>query len=367
MVRALQLARRGLYTTDPNPRVGAVLVRNGEVVGEGGHLRAGEGHAERHALAAAGGRARGATCYVTLEPCAHQGRTGPCADALIEAGVARVVQAMGDPNPRVAGRGVQRLREAGVTVEEGLLGGEARALNPGFIKRMEQGLPWVRLKLASSLDGRTAMASGESQWITGAQAREAVQRLRARSSAVVTGSGTVMADLPSLTVRPAQWSHGDYGGEPVRQPWRVVLDSRLRSPLHAPVFKAPGTRLVFCAPGVEAARREAFAQAGVEVLESGAVAHGLHLRPVLEELARRGCNEVLFECGAVLAGELVRESLLDELVLFMAPTLLGSSARPLVALPEIEHMQAQRRLTLADIRQLGDDLQMTFRPAGRGE
>lgn len=366
MTRALQLARRGLYTTDPNPRVGAVLVRDGDVVGEGFHERAGEAHAERQALAAAGDRARGADCYVTLEPCSHTGRTGPCAEALVAAGVARVILAMEDPNPRVAGSGVARLRQAGIRVDTGLLESEARALNPGFIRRMEAGLPWVRLKLAASLDGRTGMASGESQWITGPQAREAVQRLRARSSAVVTGSGTVLADRPSLTVRPAEWQHSEYLQIPVRQPLRVVLDSRLRSPLDAPVFAAAEQCLVFSAPGAEQDRRQVFRDAGVEVVEAGAVGNGVNLRTVLEELARRGANEVLFECGAELAGELVREDLMDELVLFMAPTLLGSSARPLLALPEIEEMSARRRLVLTDLRQLGDDLQLVLRPAGRG-
>lgn len=362
MARALQLARHGLYTTDPNPRVGCVLVHDGEPVGEGFHARAGEPHAERHALAAAGERARGATAYVTLEPCAHTGRTGPCAEALVEAGVARVVAAMTDPNPAVAGGGLAILRAAGIQVDVGLLEDEARALNPGFIRRMEAGRPWVRLKLAASLDGRTAMASGESQWITGAAAREDVQRLRARSSAVVTGAGTALADRPSLTVRPEQWQLAGYPEGPVRQPLRVVLDSRLRTPPETPLISAAGQSLVLCAPGADPAARRALETAGAEVQELPGGATGIDLNAVLAELARRECNEVLFECGAGLAGALVREQLLDELVLYTAPVLLGSAARPLLALPEIERMNEQLRLERVDLRQLGDDLRLTLRP-----
>lgn len=243
MQRALTLAERGLYTTDPNPRVGCLIVRDGKVVGEGWHLRAGEPHAERHALTMAGDAARGATCYVTLEPCSHTGRTGPCADALIAAGIIRVVAAMQDPNPLVAGQGLAKLRAAGISVECGLLEEQARALNPGFIKRMQTGLPLVRIKLAMSLDGRTAMASGESKWITGAAARRQVQRLRARSSAIVTGIGTVLADDPALTVRVEDGLANDYPGA-VRQPLRVVLDRKLRLPLDAKLLSEDGDVLV---------------------------------------------------------------------------------------------------------------------------
>jgi diaminohydroxyphosphoribosylaminopyrimidine deaminase/5-amino-6-(5-phosphoribosylamino)uracil reductase len=262
----------------------------------------------------------------------------------------------------VGGTGLERLREAGLQVETGLMEADARALNPGFIRRMEFGLPWVRLKLAASLDGRTAMASGESQWITGAASREAVQRLRARSSAVVTGSGTVVNDRPSLTVRPEEWRHGEYHPLPVRQPLRVVLDSALRCPVDAPVFTQPGDSLLFCHAGADERARQRMLDAGIRVLETGVSEHGLDLLPVLQELARRECNEVLFECGASLGGELVRQQLLDELVLFVAPTLLGSSARPLLQLPEIERMSQQHRLRLMDVRQVGDDLQLTLRP-----
>ena len=243
MRRALELAEQGLFTTDPNPRVGSVLVKNGDIVGEGFHLKAGERHAERHALQVAGAKAQGATCYVTLEPCSHSGRTGPCADALIEAGVSKVVAAMQDPHQRVAGKGFDKLRAAGIEVQVGLLEAQARMLNPGFIQRMETGRPFVRLKLAMSLDGRTAMANGESKWITGPAAREDVQRLRARSSAVVTGVGTVLADDPELTVRPAGWQVLAYPDTSVRQPLRVVLDRNLRTPVSAKLFGEAGNTL----------------------------------------------------------------------------------------------------------------------------
>jgi len=359
MQRALKLARRGLYTTDPNPRVGAVLVSDGRVVGEGWHARAGEPHAERHALAQAGALARGATCYVTLEPCSHTGRTGPCADALIDAGVRRVVAAMQDPNPQVAGQGLGRLRAAGITVECGLLEAEARALNPGFIKRMETGLPLVRIKLAMSLDGRTAMDSGESQWITGTPARQAVQRLRARSSAVITGIGTVLADNPALTVRPDDWPEGDYPGA-VRQPLRVVLDRRLRIPLEARLLAEPGEIWVISA--ASDALAGAVRARGAQVRTLPGSGSGTDLMALLRLLAEHGCNEVLVEAGATLAGAFVREKLWDELVVFMAPTLLGSSARPLLLLPEIATMAEQQRLTLQQVDTVGKDLCLTYIP-----
>ena len=361
MAHALQLARRGLYTTDPNPRVGCVLARDGAVVGTGWHERAGEPHAERHALSAAGDAARGATAYVTLEPCAHTGRTGPCADALIEAGVARVVMAMEDPNP-VGGGGAQRLQQAGIQVDSGLLADEARALNPGFVRRMATGRPFMRLKLAASLDGRTAMASGESQWITGSAAREDVQRLRARSSAVITGRGTAVADRPSLTVRPEQWQLVAYPEGAVRRPLRVVLDRTLATPADTPLVTAEGPVLLLCSETADEQRRRTLEAAGAEVLALPEDQGRLSLSAVLDELGRRECNEVLFECGAELAGALMRAGLVDELWLYMATTLLGSSARPLLALPEIEQMSQQIRLQLQDLRQLGDDLRLTLAP-----
>lgn len=360
MQRALTLAERGLYTTDPNPRVGCLIVRDGKVVGEGWHLRAGEPHAERHALTMAGDAARGATCYVTLEPCSHTGRTGPCADALIAAGIIRVVAAMQDPNPLVAGQGLAKLRAAGISVECGLLEEQARALNPGFIKRMQTGLPLVRIKLAMSLDGRTAMASGESKWITGAAARRQVQRLRARSSAIVTGIGTVLADDPALTVRVEDGLANDYPGA-VRQPLRVVLDRKLRLPLDAKLLSEDGDVLVISQ--AQPALASALQQRGAEVQTLPGSGSGTDLHELLKMLAERGCNEVLVEAGPTLAGAFVREQLFDELVIFMAPTLLGSSARPLLSLPEIATMAQQRRLQLDQVEQVGDDLCLTYQPA----
>lgn len=374
MARALQLARRGLYTTDPNPRVGCVIARDGKVIGADFHARAGQPHAERLALAAAAD-ARGATCYVTLEPCSHTGRTGPCADALIEAGVARVVVAMEDPNPLVAGAGLRRLHDAGIRVQVGLLEDEARALNPGFARRMAGGRPWVRIKIAASLDGRTAMASGESQWITGPEAREDVQRLRARSSAIVTGVGTVLADRPSYTVRPEQWTWSKYGEGPVRAPLRVILDPTLRTPTHSPVVTAAGPCLIVHADSLDAApleRRRALEHAGSERLAlprtpTAGVSvqtqqRGLDLHALVAELARRECNEVLVECGATLAGAFVREGLFDELIVYLAPTLLGTDARGLLNLP-LERMDQQVRLRWHDLRRVGADLRLTLVPA----
>ena len=378
MARALELARRALYTTDPNPRVGCVLAHDSLIIAEGFHARAGDPHAERNALATAGEHARGATAYVTLEPCSHTGRTGPCADALIEAGVARVVAAMEDPNPQVAGSGLQRLRDAGIQVDTGLQEADARALNPGFVLRMSQGRPLIRIKAAASLDGRTAMASGESQWITGPEAREDVQRLRARSSAIVTGIGTVLADRPSYTVRPEQWRHGEYADGPVRAPLRVILDPALRTPVDSPVVTADGPCLIAHADDPGAApeeRRRALEHAGAELLalpraraasdpaEPGAAARaerrGLDLHALIAELTRRECNEVLVECGATLAGAFVREALFDELIVYLAPTLLGADARGLLDLP-FDRMDQQIRLQWSDLRRVGDDLRLTL-------
>lgn len=354
MARALQLARRGWYSTSPNPRVGCVLVRGGQVIGEGFHLRAGEPHAEVNALRAAGD-ARGATAYVTLEPCAHFGRTPPCAQGLIDAGVARVVAAMRDPNPLVAGRGLAMLEAAGIHTASGVLEAEARALNPGFIKRMETGLPLVRVKLAASLDGRTAMASGESQWITGPEARRDVQRLRAGSCAIVTGIGTVLADDCSLNVR---WDEAGLLAEAQavgRQPLRVVVDSALRTPAGAKIL-APTARVLLASAGPVAALG-----GHVEVLALPDAAGRVDLRALLEALATRGCNEVLVEAGPALAGAFAVAGLVDEIVLYQAPTLLGSSARPLLAL-SLERMSEQLRLECVEQRRVGADLRLTLRP-----
>ncbi|MDN3519963.1 bifunctional diaminohydroxyphosphoribosylaminopyrimidine deaminase/5-amino-6-(5-phosphoribosylamino)uracil reductase RibD [Halomonas ramblicola] len=367
MARALELARRGLYTTHPNPRVGCVLVKDGCAVGEGFHARAGEPHAEVHALRAAGEAARGATAYVTLEPCSHQGRTGPCAVALIEAGVARVVVAMADPNPAVAGRGIAMLRDAGITVEVGLLEERARALNPGFILRMDHGRPFVRLKMAMSLDGRTAMRSGESQWITGPQARREVQRLRARSSAVLTGVESVIFDNSRLTVRPDQLELADAEAIAARQPLRVVVDTHLRLPEAAACLVEPGRTLVATVEGHDPERRERLAAAGAEVLALPVGADGrVDLHALLRHLAEvEQVNEVLLETGATLAGAMLDAGLVDEMQLFVAPTLLGGDARPLFQLAGIETMAQQRPLEILDIRAVGHDWRITARPLRR--
>ena len=356
MAHALQLAERGLYSTDPNPRVGCVLVRDGDVVGEGWHERAGEPHAEVHALRAAGARARGATAYVTLEPCCHHGRTPPCSEALIAAGVARVVVAMQDPNPRVAGGGLKHLQAAGIQTASGLLASEAEMLNPGFAMRMRRGRPYVRCKLAMSLDGRTAMASGESQWITGAAARTDVQRLRARSSAIVTGVGTVLTDDPSLTVRLP---------EATRQPLRVVLDHALRTPSSARLLHEPGTTLVVGTSEAEAPR-EALLAVGAEIVLLNAAAGRMALADVLEVLAAREINEVLVEAGATLAGAFVQARLVDELIIYMAPTLLGDAARGLLHLPGLERMEQKIALDIRDIRKVGADWRITAVPVING-
>ena len=360
MSRALMLAERGLYTTEPNPRVGCVLVVDGEVVGEGWHVRAGEGHAEVNALAQAGERARGATAYVTLEPCSHFGKTPPCADALIKAGVARMVAAMQDPNPQVAGNGLQRLREAGIAVECGLLEDQARALNPGFIKRMQQGLPWVRVKLAMSLDGRTAMASGESKWITGPAARADVQRLRARSGAVVSGADSVLLDDSALTVRASELGlPPDEAAAAERQPLRVLIDSLRRVPLEQRFFREAGPTLVISTSAEQAA--DDYLAVGSELLAVPGADGKVDLHAVLRTLAERGCNEVLVEAGAGLSGAFWRAGLVDELIVYMAPRLLGSQARPLMQLP-FESMSEAMDVAVTDMRAIGQDWRITARP-----
>lgn len=358
MNRALQLAERGLYSARPNPRVGCVLVKDGVVVGEGAHLRAGEPHAEALALGEAGEAARGATAYVTLEPCSHQGRTPPCADALLTAGIAEVVFAMEDPNPRVAGRGVERLRTAGLRVRGGLLADAARALNPGFVSRMSRGRPYLRVKLAASLDGRTAMASGESKWITSEAARADVHRLRARSCALLTGRGTVLADDPALTVRdfepPAAWPG---------QPLRAVLDRELATPPEAAVLKEEGA-LIFHADG-DPGRAAALQAAGARLERVAAPDGRLDLGEVLARLAELELNEVLVEAGPTLAGAFLQAGLVDELVLYLAPHLMGSEGRPLVELPGLSAMADRLPLTITDLSRVGSDLRLIAEPGNR--
>lgn len=360
MARALELARRGHYTTHPNPRVGCVIVRDGQIVGEGWHIRAGEPHAEVHALRAAGDNARGATAYVTLEPCSHHGRTPPCADALVNAGAARVVAAMQDPNPAVAGRGLQRLAQAGIATESGVLEGEARKLNEGFLKRMEQGLPFVRVKLAMSLDGRTAMESGESQWITGPAARSAVQRLRAQASVVLTGADTVLADNARLTVRADELGLDAEQTALVmsRPPLRVLVDGRLRVPLDAPFFKA-GPALVATCMAVE----EQYAN-GPECMIVAGDDGQVDLRRLLVALAARDVNEVLVEAGPRLAGAFARQGLVDEFQIFIAGKFLGSSARPLLDWP-LAQMKDAPQLKITEIRAVGDDWRVIAVPVAQ--
>jgi diaminohydroxyphosphoribosylaminopyrimidine deaminase/5-amino-6-(5-phosphoribosylamino)uracil reductase len=349
MARALRLAERGLYTTQPNPRVGCVIVKDGEVIGEGAHLRAGEPHAEIYALRMAGERARGAELFVTLEPCAHHGRTPPCADALVAAGLRKVWVAMVDPNPQVAGGGIARLRAAGIEVETGLLAADAERLNRGFLSRMTRQRPWLTLKLAASLDGRTAMANGESQWITGDAARADVHRLRAAAGSVMTGVATVMADNPQLTARGLDI--------PVRQPDRIVLDSTARVPLTARIWDGDARR--FWVVG-ETPRQ---APDGVDVLTVKRDGDGsLNLPDALAALAAREVNEILLECGPRLAGAALQLGLVDEIVAYVAPMLLGHEARPFAYLPGFERLSQRLALQFVDTRMVGSDLRITLRP-----
>ena len=351
MSRALELAGRGLWTTDPNPRVGCVIADGERVIAEAWHERAGLQHAEAVALALAGSAARGATAYVTLEPCSHQGRTPPCADALIAAGIRRVCYAIGDPNPRVSGGGASRLRAAGVEVSSGLLASAARELNRGFLSRMERGRPWLRLKLAASLDGRTALANGQSRWITGDAARADVQALRARSSAVMTGSATVRSDDPRLDVRlPAA----------TRQPLRIVLDTQLGISPSARIISPPGRLLVLTA-NEDKARRAALEEAGADVALLPAGPGGLDLDAAMRQLAGLEVNELQVECGPVLAGALLTAQLVDELVLYLAPALLGTDARPLAMLGGFSSMSERLQFSISDLRSIGGDLRITLR------
>jgi diaminohydroxyphosphoribosylaminopyrimidine deaminase/5-amino-6-(5-phosphoribosylamino)uracil reductase len=351
MARALQLAERGLWTTAPNPRVGCVLVCDGEIVGEGWHEKAGEPHAEIIALRAAGERARGATAYVTLEPCSHHGRTPPCAEALIAAGVVRVVAAMSDPNPLVSGRGLAMLGAVGVETACGLLENEARELNIGFVSRMTRGRPWLRLKVAASLDGKTALNNGVSQWITGPDARHDGHRWRARACAILTGIGTVRDDDPQLNVRAVETS---------RQPLRVVVDSKLETPLTARILQG-GPVLVAAAVDDEK-RANLLRAAGAEVLVLPNAAGKVELKDLLEELGRRGINEVHAEAGFKLNGSLLREGLVDELLLYLAPCLIGHAASGLFNLPELTTLDDKRRLKILDLRQVGADIRVLARP-----
>jgi diaminohydroxyphosphoribosylaminopyrimidine deaminase/5-amino-6-(5-phosphoribosylamino)uracil reductase len=352
MSEALRLAEKGLFTATPNPRVGCVIVRDGQAVGAGWHEKTGGPHAEALALQAAGERARGATAYVSLEPCCYHGRTPPCVDALIEAGIARVVAAMQDPNPRVAGSGFARLRAAGIQVESGLMQDEARALNIGFVSRMSRGRPWLRMKIAASLDGRTALANGNSQWITGSEARRDGHAWRARACAVLTGIGTVRDDDPQLNVREV---------ETTRQPLKVVVDSRLQLPLSAKLLV--GGKVLVAAAVDDKAGIAALQDKGAEVVVLPNARGKVELTELMRELARRELNEVQVEAGFKLNGSLLGEGLVDELLIYLAPSILGDSARGMFSLPELADLAQKRLVQFADVQSIGGDLRILARVA----
>ncbi len=351
MSHAIDLARRGLYTTHPNPRVGCVVVKDGKVVGEAWHREAGEPHAEVIALREAGDAARGSSVYVNLEPCCHQGRTPPCTGFLIDAGVKRVVAALEDPNPQVAGGGVHALRSAGIDVEVGVMRSDAERLNRGFLHRIIRGRPWVTLKVAASMDGRTAMSSGESQWITGKSARRDVHHWRARSSAVMTGSGTILADDPALTVR-----HVDVQ----RQPLRVIVDSRFSTPEGARVLQQPGSTLV--ATANEAYEHADRVGSSLEVVYLPGDDGAVDLVALLDDLSQREVNELLVEAGPTLNGAMMKAELVDEILLYLAPRILGNEARGMFDLPGRKHLGECAELDVTDIRQFGADIRIRLSP-----
>lgn len=360
MSRAIRLASKGRYTTRPNPNVGCVIVNQGEVVGEGYHRKAGEAHAEVNALLQAGSRAEGSNVYVTLEPCSHTGKTPPCADALVNAGVAKVVVAMTDPNPMVAGRGLTRLREAGIEVVEGVMENSAHKLNPGFIKRMQTNLPYVRVKLAMSLDGRTAMASGESKWITGAQSRADVHRLRALSGCMLTGSGTVIEDNPSMQFRVADFPQL-VQAIPVdtQQPMRVIVDSARQVPLNSKIFGSPGHVAVATVTGDDLPVTDSH---HIEQLVFAPKGGKVPLKELMHRLAEMQINDVMVEAGAGLCGALLQQQLVDEMVIYMAPHIMGDSARGLFTIPGLETMQDRIGINIQDIRAIGQDWRITVVP-----
>ena len=358
MSLALHLAEQGLYTTTPNPRVGCILVNAGKIIGQGAHLKTGEPHAEIMALRDAEARfpelIQGADAYVTLEPCSHFGRTPPCADALIKSGVKRVVAAMQDPNPQVAGEGLARLAATGIEVHHGLMETQARELNAGFISRMTLKRPFVRTKIAASLDGRTGLANGESKWITGEAARQDVQHWRARSCAILTGIGTVLADNPEMNVRSIPNA---------RQPLRVVVDSQLRISLDAKILQGSNTLIAYVAdPGNKA---DTLRKLGVGLINCAADNNKVCLKQLLSHLAELGINEVMIEAGQTLNGALLALNLVDEFVLYYAPTLLGSDARGMLAIPTLERMQDRHELSIIDVRQFGQDIRVRAKPISK--
>ena len=362
MHRALALAKRGLYTTHPNPSVGCVIAHGMEIVGEGWHHRAGEPHAEIHALDAAGKRAIGGTAYVSLEPCNYHGQTPPCTDALIRAGIKEVIVATEDPNPRVSGKGVSSLRSAGLTVRTGLCRKAAERLNRGFIKRMRSGRCWVRIKLAMSLDGRTALANGESRWITSAPARRDVQHWRARASAICTGIGTILADNPRLTVRAKEWDPPRDYLAPERTPLRVIVDTHLRTPIHSRLLSLSGPVVIATACENILAYAPYQAQ-GITILPIPSHSQHLDLHALTEELGRLEVNELHVEAGPTLAGAFLETESVDELLTYVAPIVLGNDARALFHLPPLASMAEKKEFQLVDIRQIGADIRLLLRPA----
>ena len=358
MSLALKLAEQGLNTTTPNPRVGCVLVKDGKIIGQGAHLKAGEPHAEIMALRDAEQKSpdkiKGATAYVTLEPCSHFGRTPPCANALVDAGIARVVAAMQDPNPKVAGNGLKILAAAGITVEHGLMEAQARELNVGFVTRMLQNRPYVRVKIAASLDGRTALANGESKWITGDPARQDVQQWRARSCAILTGVGTLLADNPQMNVRIPTPPFAS-----ARQPLKVIVDSQLRTPADANILKDGQVLIAYC-QGNDT-KEAALSAAGAELLHINSTDQ-VCLKALLNALAERGINELMVEAGQTINGSLLAANLVDELVLYYAPMILGTDARGMLAIPALQSMQNRINLQIIDTRQIGQDIRLRAKP-----
>lgn len=352
MADALRLARQGLFTTSPNPRVGCVIVKNNQLVGQGAHLKAGEPHAEVYALREAGSQAHGADVYVTLEPCSHHGKTPPCVEAVLAARPKRVIIAMQDPNPLVAGRGIKALQQAGVEVIAGVMEQEAKLLNPGFISRMISGIPYVRCKVAASLDGRTALANGKSQWITGEAARLDVQHWRAQSCAIVTGIGTVLADNPNMTVRlPGV----------IRHPLRVIVDSHLQTPLNSNMLAQDTLQhspLLIAHADTEPAREKALSAAGAELVHLPRIDGKVDLSALMQLLAQRGVNEVLLEAGQGLNGGFLQSGLIDEFIFYYAPKIMGDAARAMFAIPELVSMQQVNHLKILDVRQFGQDLRL---------
>ena len=366
MARAIELAKQGHYTTTPNPRVGCVLVKNGEIIGEGYHKKAGTGHAEVNALAQAGDKSNGATAYVTLEPCSHYGRTPPCAIALIKAGIRNVIVAMVDPNPQVAGKGIKLLEDANIKTQVGLLNAESQALNIGFINLMTKHKPYVRLKLASSLDGKTAMASGESQWITSTEARQDVQRLRAQSCAIICGADSVIIDHAKMTVRYDELGDlaNNYPKDDIRQPVRVIIDSQHRITPTLAIFEQESAIIIIQGKNENPLEKQQNWPHFVEHIKLPLVTtteqkEKIDLTAVIAFLAERGFNDVLIESGATLAGAFIEQNLVDEFILFQAPKLIGAEGKSMLAMPSIEKLAEAKLLTISDTRLVGKDLRIT--------